>query len=226
MTKKKRIEQQPVDFKNNPFKSLKGYASPAPAAPSSAKAVRKQEEHTGDEGELFLRATAGARKLHDAESPASPAIEGAGSKRPPPSLPVRDEELFTLAMRKIGAVVKNEVQNEEEFADDRDRRSRSSRMRQMTRGVIRISQEIDLHGYVRDEALTRLERFITNASDRGLDAVLVITGKGINSPEGPVLQGAVAAWLREKGKGMVAEFAPAPRDKGGSGAFVVFLKRK
>jgi DNA-nicking Smr family endonuclease len=25
---------------------------------------------------------------------------------------------------------------------------------------------------------------------------------------------------------MVAEFLPAPRDKGGSGAFVVFLKKK
>ena len=56
--------------------------------------------------------------------------------------------------------------------------------------------------------------------------MLVITGKGINSAEGPVLQGAVADWLREKGRGLVAEFAPAPRDKGGSGAFVVFLKNK
>ena len=44
------------------------------------------------------------------------------------------------------------------------------------------------------------------------------------SAEGPVLQGAVSHWLSERGKGMVAEFAPAPREKGGSGAFVVFLK--
>jgi DNA-nicking Smr family endonuclease len=34
----------------------------------------------------------------------------------------------------------------------------------------------------------------------------------------------VAAWLREQGRGMVVEIAPAPRDKGGSGAVVVFLK--
>ncbi|HSC70120.1 MAG TPA: Smr/MutS family protein, partial [Candidatus Methylomirabilis sp.] len=55
---------------------------------------------------------------------------------------------------------------------------------------------------------------------------LVITGKGLNSPAEPVLQGAVAGWLRDKGKGMVAEFAPAPRQMGGSGAYVVFLKEK
>jgi hypothetical protein len=69
-----------------------------------------------------------------------------------------------------------------------------------------------------DEALSRLEHFIMNASARGHQAVLVITGKGMNSPEGPVLQGAVKEWLRTRGKGSIAEFHPAPRDKGGGGA--------
>jgi DNA-nicking Smr family endonuclease len=36
----------------------------------------------------------------------------------------------------------------------------------------------------------------------------------------------VAEWLRKKGKGLVAEFSAAPRELGGSGAFVVFLKKK
>ena len=97
-------------------------------------------------------------------------------------------------------------------------------MRQLKRGTIKITEELDLHGFMKDEALVRLDHFIASAFGRGQKAVLVITGKGINSPEGPVLQGAVAAWLREKGKGLVAEFAPAPRDRGGSGAFVVFLR--
>jgi DNA-nicking Smr family endonuclease len=99
-------------------------------------------------------------------------------------------------------------------------------MRQLKRGTIRISAELDLHGFLKDEALARLEHFISDAYSLGRQAVLVITGKGINSPDGPVLPGAVSRWLREPGKGMVAEFHPAPRDKGGSGAFVVFLKQK
>jgi DNA-nicking Smr family endonuclease len=97
-------------------------------------------------------------------------------------------------------------------------------MKLLKRGTIRISEELDLHGYLKDEALQRLEHFITGALHRGRKAVLVITGKGINSPEGPVLQGAVADWLRDKGRAMVAEFEKAPRDKGGSGAVVVFLR--
>jgi DNA-nicking Smr family endonuclease len=105
-------------------------------------------------------------------------------------------------------------------------RSPSSRMRQLKRGTIHIGGELDLHGFLKDEALKRLEHFITSAYARGSQAVLVITGKGINSPEGPVLPGAAAAWLRDQGKGMVAEFLPAPRDKGGSGAIVAFLRKR
>jgi len=137
----------------------------------------------------------------------------------------RDDQLFFQAMNTIGASIK-EVREQEEEEINYEHRSASSRMKQLKRGTIRVSSELDLHGYLQDEALRRLEQFILDSHSAGQQVVLVITGKGINSPEGPVLQGAVASWLREHGKGMVAEFLPAPREKGGSGAFVVFLKKK
>ena len=84
--------------------------------------------------------------------------------------------------------------------------------------------ELDLHGLTRAQALESLGHFITGAWKRDMEAVLVITGKGNNSSGEPVLQAAVSGWLREKGKKMVVEFAPAPRQMGGSGAFVVFLR--
>lgn len=136
-----------------------------------------------------------------------------------------DSELFLKAMQKIGTTFAGR-QPEEEELDGQQRRSPTSRMRQLKRGSIRIGDELDLHGFLKDEALARLERFIASAYQRDLDAVLVITGKGVNSPEGPVLKGAVATWLGGRGKGMVAEFSPSPRDKGGSGAIVAFLKKK
>jgi DNA-nicking Smr family endonuclease len=135
-----------------------------------------------------------------------------------------DSRLFLQAMKKLGTAMPPAPREQEE-PEDTQRRSPTGRMRQLKRGSLRISGELDLHGYLRDEALVLLQRFITGAFGRGQEAVLVITGKGINSPEGPVLQGAVEGWLRQQGKGMVAEFSPAPRDKGGSGAFVVFLKK-
>jgi DNA-nicking Smr family endonuclease len=127
-------------------------------------------------------------------------------------------------MKSIGtATFRDETQQQE---DDGPRRSASNRMRQLRRGTIKISSELDLHGFIKEDALGRLEGFLFSAAAGGRQAVLVITGKGINSPEGPVLQRAVAEWLRTKGRGIVVEFHPAPRDRGGSGAFVVFLRSR
>jgi len=92
------------------------------------------------------------------------------------------------------------------------------------RGVITLTYQLDLHGLTRDEALAALPRFLDSARRKGQKAALVITGKGINSPGEPVLQQAIASWLRDAGREMVLEFAPAPRDLGGGGAYVVFLR--
>ncbi len=228
MKKSKSPDQSPAEFKNNPFKALKGVVPPPPAAQKKAAPSRKNAGPIEDDTELFLRAAAGARKIANEDVPA----EAPDNKRVvgrPDAVPhePEDDQLFFQAMKKIGTTIR-EVRREPYDSDGEETHHRSSagRMRQLKRGTLRISETLDLHGFHRDEALAQLEHFIVNAFSRGERAVLVITGKGINSPEGPVLQGAVETWLREKGKGMVVEFAPAPRDMGGTGAFVVFLKKK
>lgn len=223
MRKNSKQEQGPGGFSARPFKALKGFV---PQAPPAAAPIPPKREPGGDEDDaaLFREAMSGAKRID-----ASAEVESEHRS----SAPVRtlnepdndtNAELFLKAMNTIGTVaMRDETADPEE---ERTTRSSSSRMRQLKRGTIRISQELDLHGCLKDEALRLLDQFIAGAAARGQQAVLVITGKGINSPEGPVLQGAVAAWLREQGRGMVAEFFPAPRDRGGSGAFVVFLKRR
>ena len=99
-----------------------------------------------------------------------------------------------------------------------------NRLRQVKRGVVSVEYQLDLHGLRREEALAALPRFLKSALQRGQKAVLVITGKGNHSAEEPVLQQVVASWLREGGRELVIEFAPAPREMGGGGAFVVFLR--
>ncbi|MEI6305584.1 MAG: Smr/MutS family protein, partial [Deltaproteobacteria bacterium] len=99
-----------------------------------------------------------------------------------------------------------------------------NRLRQLKKGIIRLDRQLDLHGLTRDEATEALKCFLRNARNQKEKAVLVITGKGLNSTGEPVLLQAVAAWLRDSGKEFVLEFAPAPREMGGSGAFVVFLR--
>jgi DNA-nicking Smr family endonuclease len=225
MKKKKPPNQTQSDFMNKPFKALKGLApaKTVPAKTSTRPQVRKTiRSNDEDDAALFLCAVEGAKRFGN--DPA--AHNESAARRVPERTAVHapeDKQLFLVAMQKIGTTFSSTFP--ERPSEDAERRSPTSRMRQLKRGTLRISQELDLHGFLRDEALMRLEQFIAAAFSRGQQAVLVITGKGINSPGGPVLQGAVAEWLRKKGKGLIAEFSPAPRALGGNGAFVVFLKQ-
>jgi DNA-nicking Smr family endonuclease len=225
MKKSKPPDQPKADFKNRPFKPLKGLVPsiPLPIKKTTAFNVRKKTNVSDDDdASLFLLAAEGTKRFGNEADEHS----GTATRQDPKGTPVNvpeDSRLFLTAMQKIGTAFCDTLPDRE--LDEVDRRTPSSRMRRMKRGTIRISRELDLHGFLKHEALIRLERFVAAACSGGHEAVLVITGKGINSPEGPVLRGAVQAWLEKKGNTLVAEFSPAPRALGGSGAFVVFLKR-
>ncbi len=230
MKKDKSAKKAPGDFKTNPFKPLKGF-TPKAASAAGKPAVKKRSATPAplpaaeDESALFLRAVAGARKLHRAEGPRVVSTGQRPAERSDVGEAQEDRQLFLDALKNMRAPTR-EVPQDRSDEEVPEYHASTSRLRQLKRGTIRIQGELDLHGYYRETALAALEHFIADAYRGGQKAVLVITGKGINSPEGPILQGAVAEWLRGKGRGMVAEFAPAPRDRGGRGAFVVFLRSR
>jgi DNA-nicking Smr family endonuclease len=220
MKKKAIPPPKPKEFASRPFTAIKGL-QPAPSSPpeppKAAPAAAAE-----DDTDLFRQAMGDVTPL--AGRAGRPKKAGLHTATPTPAPPPQEEEdlrLFreTLAKLRLDVVFRD-------AADEPDRPSITSagRLRQLKRGQLRIDYELDLHGLTRDEALESLRRFLASAHQRGQQAVLVITGKGLNSPEEPVLQRAVAAWLRDQGRELVAEFAPAPRSLGGNGAFVVFLK--
>jgi DNA-nicking Smr family endonuclease len=221
----KKSQQKPKEFVNSPFKALKGVQA-KPAEPEGKVAAAKPQPKIAaaeaDDMELFLREVADVQRMHGAASTAGRVA------RPAPPIARKIDEgerrLFLQALEKL----EMDVVFQDELPEDVEplRPLPSSRLRQLKRGAIRIDYQLDLHGLTRDEAVESLACFIGGAYNRGQKGVLVITGKGNNSPGEPVLQAAVSGWLRDKGRGMVAEFAPAPRQMGGSGAFVVFLKDK
>lgn len=225
MKKKKPVDHISVEFINKPFQALKDLTPLPAASDKKEKPPPRAGKDAGSNGELFLRAVAGARRIRSNATSSSGSVPKIPEDNPHSPLSIQDRQLFLQAMRQAGTTGPVYRQDEDETGDA-PRRSSSSRMKQLKRGTIRISQELDLHGFLRDDAMAKLEDFITGSFNRGLEAVLVITGKGVNSPEGPVLRGATASWLRNRGKGMVVEFSPAPREKGGTGAFVIFLRKK
>ncbi|MHC1697959.1 MAG: Smr/MutS family protein [Geobacteraceae bacterium] len=209
------------EFASSPFKGLKAFTvekelppvKEVAAAPSSAKTA---DENDG--ADLFMQYVEGVTRLN---GPVRKKAAVTGKKEDSGSVQEEDSQLFLSSLTGMDVTFRDEFPDVEPL-----RPVATNRMRQVKNGSIRIDLELDLHGLTRDEALTSLARFVSGAYNRGQKAILVITGKGNNSPAEPVLHGAVASWLREAGKNMVAEFAPAPRNMGGSGAFVVFLKEK
>ncbi|SNB46673.1 Smr/MutS family protein [Geobacter sp. DSM 9736] len=228
--KKKKQEPQPAAFKAAQFSSLKGYKpaeeGPDPLQVKQERQVQPEQEKVDSarERDIFLRAMEGVRPF----SGKMPFKEVSAVKPASAPSPITQEErnVFLDALANLQLDVRFREEEREESDDDTLRPLSASRTRQLKRGEIRIDYELDLHGMVRDEALQCLASFVAGAWTRRQQAVLVITGKGNNSPGEPVLQRAVAGWLRDKGRGMVAEFSPAPRQMGGSGAFVVFLRDK
>ncbi|MCL5017477.1 MAG: Smr/MutS family protein [Patescibacteria group bacterium] len=84
----------------------------------------------------------------------------------------------------------------------------------------KICAELDLHMLTRAQAEIELYDFLERAYDLGFPKVLIITGKGTNSPDGEsVLRPFVENLLRRE----KLKFKKAGVDRGGNGAFEVWL---
>lgn len=233
MAPKKQKEQKPATpapFRNNPFAALKGIAvEPAPAAEPVKKVEKPKPEPAGED--LFRQAMSGVRRLEDAPGTSSKSKSRkkheatAGTPQAPMAKPLAREEVtarktFLQEVEKL----RLDVRFEDSLPDDELRPLSGNRLRQLKRGIIQLDRQLDLHGLTREEAVESLGPFLQAARNAGEKGVLVITGKGHHSAEGPVLQQVVAAWLRDQGRDLISEYAPAPAEMGGSGAFVIFLR--
>jgi DNA-nicking Smr family endonuclease len=234
--KKKQQQDTPVkqpEFHTSPFKALKEAALKVAVTPEKQPEIAPPPPppvQKPDESILFLEAMQGVKKLAAEQAPvkaspstSKPKTTAVPEKQQETTINVVDTEFFTQAINQL----KLDVTFADKLPEDEELKPLAvNRLRQLKKGVINVDRQLDLHGLTRDEALAAMPRFLQNARSHGEKAVLIITGKGNNSPGEPVLQQAVTGWLRLQGKEHVLEFAPAPREMGGSGAFVVFLRGK
>lgn len=96
-------------------------------------------------------------------------------------------------------------------------------LRRLKSGTFAVQDEIDLHHLRQRDARRILREFLAEAADLGHRCVRVIHGKGLRSPEGPVLKAMVDGLLRQHGH--VLAFASARPQDGGTGATLVLLRR-
>ncbi len=211
-------------FASHAFKGLKGMAvaatEPAAAVKKAAPspAVKMSEEDLG----LFQREMdlLGVRERFDGEEAARPLRHSAPEavEDGPPAAELDDEALFLASLGQMDSVFRDEIPSPEEAA------ATPRRMRQLRQGHRSPEARLDLHGLTRLEARDKVRFFLENAVHAGKKTVLLITGRGKGSAEGPVLREFVERYLSGEATAWVVEWGRAPARYGGEGALVAFLR--
>jgi len=101
-------------------------------------------------------------------------------------------------------------------------------MKKLKRGEIPVQDHVDLHGLTRQEAEIQVRDFLLRSFKGGLRCVLIVHGRGLNSPDSfPVLKEGLPIWLnRGSTRKIVLAFVTARPYDGGAGAIYVLLKKR
>lgn len=229
MAKKPKAE---ASFGQNPFKQLKGFAisssdppksNQKPAAPLAAQAGERKASPAPREAEpsfveemAKLGVVSAAGEEFALEPEPEPVIDPVA---PPTAGPINEEQLFIRALGRLDATFQDEYELQSGAPEAAPRR-----MKQVRQGTLQPEGRLDLHGLTREEARSRVRYFLEDASYHKKKVVLIITGWGKHSSGEPVLRQDLERYLSLEAKAWVVEWGRAPRQLGGDGALVVFLK--
>ena len=233
MAKKKSTKHKvtkPQEFSSSPFKNLKGLSAFSEPQPQPRDSVSKKttdigpstasphNDHSFADEMDFLGVEPLAERVVEVTAPAKVVKENSPQALRP-SREEREEAVFLDAIGAVDKVFKDEWPEEEPLKQAVPRR-----MKQVERGQLKPEAELDLHGLTVDEASAKIRFFLRDAIYQGFQTVLVITGKGLHSNDGPVLRKAVEALLTHL-REQVIEWGVAPQRYGGGGALIIFLRR-
>lgn len=223
MTKKK---EQPF---NNPFGELKlpkkPEAPPSKAAPPAPPPRSKEPPRALDaESALFLEAVGEVAPVRVAKARVEPP--------PPPTaaqlrLPNDEAEGLARLAELVSGDGEFDIADADDFVEAAVQGFDERVMRKLRAGDFSTQAQLDLHGLTREQAKPAVEAFIQRSRIAGHRCVLVVTGRGLNSPDQiPVLKQGAQQWLtRGKTARQVLALCSARPKDGGAGALYVLLRR-
>ena len=98
------------------------------------------------------------------------------------------------------------------------------KLRELRRGRLKIADILDLHGYTQVSTPAAITNFLASYSNSDNQCVMIITGKGRNSPDRVSGVRATALETLRKHPRVLAYCCSQPVD-GGHGAFYILLRR-
>jgi DNA-nicking Smr family endonuclease len=181
-------------------------------------ARRQNGDEENDDGVLFRRLMADAKKLHTDKAPPH-------HRRPRPKAQFARRDRHEVLRESLELDFEDSTAEAGDHLRFRHPSVSHITLRRLARGQFSRQAELDLHGMTAAEATKALGLFIGDCVDRRLTCVRVIHGKGRGSGEaGPVLKRLTDQWLR-RCRPVLAFVTARPVD-GGSGALYVLLRRE
>lgn len=186
---------------------------------------KKPEKIEMDEEQLFNEAMSGVIpiSIEKGEKIATPGK----IKRPAHSLADDDKEVITHLQNLVAGSIDMDFTFSDEYMEGSISGVNRSIMKKLKKGKLPIQAHIDLHGLIKNDAEAVVRRFLINSHQRGLRCVLIVHGRGLNSPDSiPVLKERLPVWLnRGPARKIVMAFSSAQPYDGGTGAIYVLLRK-
>ncbi|WP_432736375.1 Smr/MutS family protein [Maridesulfovibrio sp. FT414] len=128
----------------------------------------------------------------------------------------------------VAGKIEFEIEYSDEFMFGYVRGTDAKVFQKLKNGAFSHEAHIDLHGMNSDQAFDSLLFFIRESFLQGKRCVLVVTGRGKNSPGGhSVLKRDIQEWLtRDPFRRVVLAFSTAQPKDGGAGAIYVLLRKQ
>jgi len=193
--------------------------------PPEKTAIPSSFENRQDDLSSFVEAMSGVTPLPEGKKR---TIRSEGN-HPRPSHPPPDDEKKALDHLRelIRGSIEMDISFSDEYIEGCVKGLNRKTMKKLKRGELPVQDFIDLHGFTKEEAEEEVKAFLIRSYKLGLRCVLIVHGRGLNSPDSlPVIKEGLPRWL---GQGpvrkVVLAFATARPYDGGTGAIYVLLRR-
>jgi len=219
---------------NAPFRDLGKLVGPLPNVarrgapkpqPAPKRAAPPPSPSAGEDLDLFEAAVRGVVPI-----PANERRRVAPARPPAaPSAVVREEDAALAELADLVAgIAAFDISDTEEHVEGIVVGLDPRILRRLRAGEFAYQGHLDLHGMTADEAKPAVQEFIFRSMVAGHRCVLLVHGRGRNSPDQrPILKDRLKDWLThgELGRRILAFSTARPYD-GGSGAMYVLLRRE